>query len=45
MIGLREDQHVKAQLIARINQLFPAFVVSERGIRPAVACPASKGAG
>lgn len=23
MIGLREDQQMKAQLVARINQLFP----------------------
>ena len=26
MIGLREDQQVKVQLVARINQLFPVAV-------------------
>ncbi len=29
MIGLREDQRLKAQLVARINRLFPVVVAGE----------------
>jgi uncharacterized membrane protein len=29
MIGLREDQRVKAQLVARINRQFPVVVAGE----------------
>ncbi len=32
MIGLREDQQVKTQLVARINLLFPVAVAS--GLAP-----------
>ena len=35
MIGLREDQRVKAQLVARINRLFPVVVAS--------GCPVASG--
>ncbi len=33
MIGLREDQQVKTQLVARINLLFPVVVVAS-GLAP-----------
>ncbi len=41
MIGLREDQRVKAQLVARINRLFPVVVAGEP---PVVSgCPVASG--
>ncbi len=43
MIGLREDQRERAQLVARIVALFPAPPM--RRVKPAAVSQASKGAG
>lgn len=42
MIGLREDQQIKARLVARINQLLGTVL---QPVKPVVVFPASKGAG
>ncbi len=43
MIGLREDQHIKAQLVARIMAFLPP--PPEPRVKPVAASPTLKAAG